>query len=83
MSHPESVTAVLTANEPADGTVLILHEGGDDWRTIVRLDEVTANNGQKEHWYDGADQDEDPRALYDWVKDATTVYALGEKLAAF
>jgi len=83
MPHPESVTAVLTANEPKDGTVLILHLGDADWRTIVRLDETTAINGAKYHWYDGIDQDEEPRSLHGWLTEADAVYTLGEKLAEF
>lgn len=79
--HPESVTAVLTDNEPPNGTKLILHEGWDSWRVIVRLTGATSANGQ-EDWHDGA-TDEDPRSLHDWLKYADAVYALGEQLAVF
>jgi hypothetical protein len=44
MEHPESVTAVLTDNEPPDGTKLILRNGSD-WQIIRRDDDAAVLRG--------------------------------------
>lgn len=84
MQHAESVTAVLTSNEPANGSKLIVDKG-DGWAVIWRDD------AEADHWYDGDARDqhwfgdprEDPMSLHEHVKYAVAVYALGEQLAAF
>ncbi len=93
MPHSESVTAVLTTDEPRDGTKLIVLSAGipddgwqadDAWRVIVRDDHSASNwdVNPDEHWFDGADGGK-PCSLHAWVKDADAVYGLGEKLAQF
>ena len=85
MSHSVQTTAVLTAHEPANGTVLVLDRSQGDYRVIWRDDAAA------DVWYDGEadgqvwfnDPDEDPMVLHQHLKYADAVYALGEKLADF
>ncbi len=87
MPHSEQTTAVLTANEPPNGTKLIVHErsGNDEtWRVIVRDDDSAADWDQfpENRWFDGKTGGE-PYSLREWLDNADAVYALGEKLAEF
>lgn len=86
MEHPESVTAVLTANEPPNGARLVLDKG-DEWKVIVRDDgEARAWGipfGDDQHWFYADDFPHDPMALHQYLKYVKTVYAIGEKLADF
>lgn len=84
MAHSEQTTAVVTANEPPDGSVLIIKDG-DGFRIIERDDTVAAERSANpnERWFDCADGLADPMPLYQHLKYADTVYALGEKLAEF
>lgn len=85
MPHSEAVTAALTANEPADGTKLIVQHGGD-WHVIWRDDTAAANADAHpdDCWFSTGDGGtDDPVSLYQHLKYADAVYALGEKLASF
>ncbi len=84
MPHPESKTAVLTDNEPLDGTKLVVQQD-DEWKVIWR-DDAEADSwydgdARGQHWWD--DEDSDPMGLHQHIKYADAVYALGEKLAQF
>jgi hypothetical protein len=83
MAHPESVTAVLTDNEPPNGTKLIIGNGSD-WTIIQRDDKAAALRGVHpgDRWFEG-DYDGDPMSLHEHLKYADAVYALGEPLAVF
>lgn len=85
MEHPKTVTAVLTDNEPPNGSkvVVISEDGG---KVIWRDDSAGVQSyGQddpyKQRWLE--DHDEDPMALHEHIKYADAVYALGEPLAVF
>lgn len=85
MEHSTDVTAVITANEPPNGTKLIVisEDGG---KVIWRDDETAAaswggGDPYKQRWFD--DHDEDPMSLHEHPKYADAVYALGEPLAVF
>lgn len=85
MMHSEKVTAVLTDNEPPDGTKLVVI-GERESKVIWRDDAEAklswgADDPYGQHWFE--DHDEDPMALHEHVKYADAVYALGEKLAQF
>ncbi len=84
MPHSEQTTAALTANEPANGTVLVVEKGAT-WHAIVRDDESAKewDAATGDHWFNAADSDEDPMSLHQHIKYADAVYALGEKLATF
>ncbi|GGN39175.1 hypothetical protein FHR83_006775 [Actinoplanes campanulatus] len=85
MPHSEQATAVLTANEPKDGTVLLVRSG-DEWKVIERDDALSRDYDPQDHWFDVTTEaigDSDPMALHQHVKYADAVYALGEKLAEF
>jgi len=82
MAHSEAVTAVLTSNEPSDGTKLIYRDGSD-WRVIFRDDNLAKSTGFADHWYDGGDDQAEPMSLHQHLKYADEVYALGDRLAAF
>lgn len=78
MEHPKSVTAALTANEPPDGTHLVVQ----DWSGYMRVIWCEDHNSHGDaRWF--TSHDEDPLSLHDQVKEAMAVYALGEKLAGF
>jgi hypothetical protein len=83
MPHPESVTAVLTENEPANGTKLVVSSAGE-FRVIGRVDAAATKNGghPDDRWFDLGD-DTDGMSLHQYLKYADAVYALGEKLAEF
>jgi hypothetical protein len=90
MPHSEQTTAVLTANEPPNGTVLIARypEGSSmhPYRVIWRDDDAQAeaygyDDPYKQRWLE--DPDDEPMALHEYLKYADAVYALGEKLAEF
>jgi predicted lipoprotein with Yx(FWY)xxD motif len=85
MYHPESVTAVITANEPPNGSKLIVDKGDGDWTVIWRADEEADRwydgDPRGQHWFD--DEDQDPMALHQHIQYADAVYALGEPLAVF
>ncbi len=85
MAHDETVTAVLTANEPPNGTRLILNKGDDEWVVIVRDDNEAQQWGEfdDQHWFYAHDMEHDPMSLHQFLKYADAVYALGEKLADF
>jgi hypothetical protein len=83
--HSRDVTAVLTANEPPNGTILFVRTASA-WTVIERDDDVSRDYEPGEHWYvvtDEAIGDADPMSLHEHVKYADAVYALGEKLAEF
>ncbi len=82
MSHSEATTAVLTANEPPNGTVLIVKEG-EEYKVIVRDDKAAADAGYEDHWFEASGMDAEPDALHQFVKYADAVYALGDRLAEF
>ena len=85
MAHSEQTTAALTANEPADGTILFVR-AASAWTVIERDDAISRDYEPGEHWYvvtDEAIGDADPMSLHEHIKDADAVYALGEKLAEF
>ncbi|BAL87229.1 hypothetical protein AMIS_20090 [Actinoplanes missouriensis 431] len=86
MPHSEQTTAVLTANEPPNGTVLVV-ENGDTARVIKRDDGLAYACYRSEPgghvWFNLADSDGDPLTLHNHIQYATAVYALGEKLAEF
>jgi hypothetical protein len=78
MPLPESAVAALTANEPVDGTHLVVQDWSGYMRVIWRED----RNGKADaRWF--TSHDEEPLTLRDQIKDAMAVYALGEKLAEF
>lgn len=84
--HTEQTTAVLTANEPPNGTKLILDMPGGAWKVIVRDDAAAAawDSFEGERWF--AAEGElygEPAVLHEHIKYADAVYALGEKLAEF
>ena len=88
MEHAPDATAIITANEPANGSKLIVDNGddsGDRWKVIWRDDEGAKDwydgDARDQHWWD--DEDSDPMALHQHVKYADAVYALGEPLAVF
>ncbi len=85
--HSEATTAVLTANEPPNGTRLIVDNGDDEWKVIVRDDAEAKRWGNgpddDQHWFDSRDMDSDPMDLHQHLKYAGAVYALGAKLAVF
>ncbi len=83
MPHSETVTAVLTANEPADGTKLVVERDGV-FRVIDRDDAAAKRMGAHpdDRWFDVYTDCEDPMSLHEQIKYADAVYALGEKLAA-
>ncbi len=85
MSHSETVTAALTANEPLNGTKLIVEMGVDEWKVIVRDDDAAKGQGAEpgDHWFDGAEPSDEPMSLHQHIKYADAVYALGGKLADF
>lgn len=60
-----------TLPEPADGEVLVVKNGDTDWRVIWRDDKAA------KRWHDDAD----PMGLYQHVKYAEAVYALGQRVA--
>ncbi|MEU4558448.1 hypothetical protein AB0F72_08660 [Actinoplanes sp. NPDC023936] len=89
-SHPESVTAVLTASEPPNGTVLVVQYDQDGsmppYKVIWRDDDAQTEaygpaDKFKQRWLE--DPDDEPMALHEYLKYATAVYALGEKLVEF
>ncbi len=82
--HSEETTAVLTANEPPNGTKLIVQKGGD-WVVVLRDDDAARSWDAYEgdRWFEGMDHNHEPMSLHQHVKDADAVYALGEKLAEF
>jgi hypothetical protein len=85
MPHPESVTAVITDNEPSNGTILFVRSGSE-WTVIERDDDVSRDYEPGEHWYVVTSEvigDADPMALHEHIKYADAVYALGEPLAVF
>lgn len=84
MENPRDVTAVITANEPPDGTRLIIDKG-DEWIVIVRDDNEAQQwgNFDDQRWFDAADMDQEPMELHQYLKYAEAVHALGEKLAEF
>lgn len=84
MEHPESVTAVITDNEPPNGTKLVVV--GEESKVIWRDDAAGIqaygkDDPYKQRWLD--DHDEDPMSLHEHLKYADAVYALGEPLAVF
>ena len=83
MAHSEDTTAILTKNEPSNGTHLILRKGGD-WSVIVRDDDAArswdAMTG--DHWFAGEGNDE-PMSLHQHLKYVDTVYSLGDPLVVF
>lgn len=82
--HGRNVTAVITANEPPNGTRLIVDKG-DEWVVIVRDDGEAQGWDQHpdEVWFNAAAIDDGPMDLHQHLKYAEAVYALGEKLAEF
>lgn len=84
MPHSEQTTAVLTASEPPNETKLIVERDGV-FRVIVRADAAARRWGAAEgdHWFDAITDTEDPMSLYEHIKYADAVYALGKKLADF
>jgi hypothetical protein len=85
VEHPESVTAILTANEPKDGTILFVRTASA-WTVIERDDAVSGDYEPGEHWYVVTDEvigDADPMSLHEHIKFADAVYAIGEKPAEF
>lgn len=85
MPHPESVTTVLTDNEPPNGTILFVRSG-EEWTVIQRDDEQADDCEPGEHWFPVTAEAigvTDPMTLHELVKDADAVYALGEQLAVF
>jgi hypothetical protein len=80
--HSRDITAVITANEPANGTRLIL-DRGDEWIVIVRDDGEAQGWGQEpdERWFNAAAMNDGPMELHQYLKYAESVYALGNKLA--
>lgn len=82
--HSRDVTAIITDNEPPNGTRLILDKG-DEWIVIVRDDGEAAAHGydDDQRWFDAAEMDNGPMELHQYLKYAEAVYALGPKLADF
>lgn len=83
-SHSPAVTAALTANEPPNGTKLVVEKGGD-WVVVLRDDDAARSWDAYEgdRWFEGVDRNTEPMSLYQHLKYADAVYALGEKLADF
>lgn len=79
--HPTTVTDPFTASEPPNGTKLILNMGDGEWRVIYRDDSSTGPEYEDERWL--ASGDDEPMDLYQHIKYADAVYALGEPLAVF
>lgn len=82
--HSPDVTAIITANEPPNGTRLVLDKE-DEWIVIVRDDAEAAAHGydDDQRWFDAAEIDDGPMALHQYLKYSDAVYALGAKLADF
>lgn len=85
MEHSEQITAVITDNEPADGSKLVVDKGDGDWAVIWR-DDAEADrwydgDARGQHWFD--DEDQDPMGLHQHIKYAKAVYVLGGPLAVF
>lgn len=87
MEHTEETTAVLTGNEPPNGTKLIVDVGMDGWKVIERDDAEAKLWGNDwdddQHWFASGDFTSDPMSLHQHIKYADAVYALGEPLAVF
>jgi hypothetical protein len=85
MAHSEKVTAVVTDNEPPDGSKLVIIS--EDGGKVIWRDDATAADSwgpgdpHKQRWFE--DHDEDPMSLHEHLKYADAVYALGEPLAVF
>jgi hypothetical protein len=85
MPHPEHVTAIITDNEPPNGTRLVVI-GERESKVIWRDDDAQAevwgkDDPHKQRWLD--DHEGEPMALREHIKYADAVYALGEPLATF
>jgi hypothetical protein len=63
--------------EPADGTTLVVYEGGNDYKVIWRDDAEAKGWGghEDERWFN--DGNSDPMAFYQHVQYAEAVYPLG------
>lgn len=80
--HSRDVTAIITDNEPPNGTRLILDKG-DEWIVIVRDDNEAQQwgNFDDQRWFDAAHMEDEPMELHQYLKYAEAVYTLGPKLA--
>ncbi len=76
--HSRDVTAVITDNEPPDGTHLVVQKWTGYMTVIWREDR---NGRGTDRWFES--HDDDPMSLHEHIKNAMAVYALGSKLADF
>jgi hypothetical protein len=82
MVHDEQTVAERLP-EPPDGARLVVDNGDGEYKVIWRDDEEagTFDSHAEDRWF--SDPDEDPMGLYQHVKYARAVYAVGSPLAVF